>query len=392
MRVPAATRLSFVRCPFCGCGRIWKAGFRRVGDGDVQRYQCRDCGRRFSDPSRSRFHTIFNNSSSVVVNRQIGVPDQGMINLALKREQKNGLKDRSVGTTKPTSKFTGAIVDYSFWLLKQGYAKATIKGRTKLLKRLVKLGANLYDPESIKETIAKQTWSNGRKENAVDAYTSFLQMHGSTWKPPIYKRIRKLPFIPEETEIDQLIAGSNKRMATFLQLLKETGVRCGEGCSLKWTDVDFKSKVVRITPEKGSNARVLGISNTLVSMFNYLPKHAETVFDANADAMRKSYQHQRRRIAAKLKNSRLMQISFHTFRHWFATMEYHKTKDMMHVMQKLGHRSITNTQIYTQLVNFTNDEFISKVAHSEEEICELVEAGFEYVCDYKSNKIFKKRS
>jgi len=43
------------------------------------------------------------------------------------------------------------IVEYSWWLHKQGYAESTIISRTKLLQRLVKLGANLFDPESVKE-------------------------------------------------------------------------------------------------------------------------------------------------------------------------------------------------------------------------------------------------
>ena len=81
-------------------------------------------------------------------------------------------------------------------------------------------------------------------------------MHGMKWEPPVYKKIRKLPFIPTEPEIDQLIAGCNRRMATFLQLLKETGMRCGEVCQLKWTDVDLVNNSVRVTPEKGSNARI----------------------------------------------------------------------------------------------------------------------------------------
>jgi integrase len=97
------------------------------------------------------------------------------------------------------------------------------------------------------------------------------------------------------------------------------------------------------------------------------------------------------KIAAKLKNPRLLQISFHTFRHWKATMEYHKTKDILHVMQMLGHRSIQNTLIYTQLVSFKDEEFTAKVATTEQEVCQLVEAGFEYVCDYNGHKIFRKR-
>jgi hypothetical protein len=71
-------------------------------------------------------------------------------------------------------------------------------------------------------------------------------------------------------------------------------------------------------------------------------------------------------------------------------MEYHKTKDILHVMRILSHRSINNTLKYTQLVNFQNDDYVSKVANTIEEACELVEAGFEYVCDIEETKIFRK--
>jgi len=72
-------------------------------------------------------------------------------------------------------------------------------------------------------------------------------------------------------------------------------------------------------------------------------------------------------------------------------MEYHKTKDILHVMHILGHRNINNTLLYTHLVNFKEDDFVAKVAHSEKEVCKLIEAGYEYVCDYKGNNIFRKR-
>jgi len=151
------------------------------------------------------------------------------------------------------------------------------------------------------------------------------------------------------------------------------------------------SNSVRVTPEKGSNARNLKLSNKLVSMLNEMAKTSTKVYPANADAMRKSYQLQRKRISYKLKNPRLLQISFHTFRHWKATMEYHKTKDILHVMQILGHRSIQNTLVYTQLIDFQDEEFTSKVASNEQDICKLIESGFEYICDFEGKKFFRKR-
>jgi integrase/recombinase XerD len=216
-------------------------------------------------------------------------------------------------------------------------------------------------------------------------------MLGIRWTPPIYRRVRKLPFILTEAELDQLIAGCSRRMATFLQMLKETGMRCGEACQLKWTDIDLVNNSVRITPEKGGNPRNLRISNKLVSMLNEMPKNNIKAFTHNTDRWIRNFARQRKRIAAKLKNPILTQITFHTFRHWKATMEYHKTKDILHVKEILGHKSINNTLLYTQLVSFKEDEFTAKVAHSEKEACQLIESGFDFVCNFGDNKLFRKR-
>jgi hypothetical protein len=62
-------------------------------------------------------------------------------------------------------------------------------------------------------------------------------------------------------------------------------------------------------------------------------------------------------------------------------------------MQKLGHHNIQSTQIYTHLVNFEDDEWIVKVAHNVDEVCNLVKVSFQYVTgDYTDGeKIFRKR-
>jgi hypothetical protein len=72
-------------------------------------------------------------------------------------------------------------------------------------------------------------------------------------------------------------------------------------------------------------------------------------------------------------------------------MEYAKTKDILHVMRLLDHKNINNTLVYTQLIDFRDNEYVSKVAKNVEETCKLIEAGFEYVCDIDAVKIFRKR-
>lgn len=44
-----------------------------------------------------------------------------------------------------------------------------------------------------------------------------------------------------------------------------------------------------------------------------------------------------------------------------------------------------------QLVTFESDDFTSANARTIQEAQKLVEAGFEYVCDFDGDKLFRKR-
>lgn len=98
----------------------------------------------------------------------------------------------------------------------------------------------------------------------------------------------------------------------------------------------------------------------------------------------------------KLGNSRLLKITYRTIRHWKGTMEYHKTKDIIHVKTILGHKSINNTMIYINLEQAlfqTGDtsEYITRVAKTVKGVRALLEAGFEYVIEMDGVKLFRKR-
>ncbi|MEA2090074.1 MAG: site-specific integrase [Thermoproteota archaeon] len=145
-------------------------------------------------------------------------------------------------------------------------------------------------------------------------------------------------------------------------------------------------------PEKHGKPRQFKVSSKLIAMLNSLPKTGKKVFgDSLLTYFRKNFSKQRQRIAHKLKNPRLKRITFHTFRHWYGTMEYHRTKDILHVKERLGHRNINSTLIYTHLVNFEGDEYHVRTAKTLKEDEELLKAGFEYVTERDGVKIYRKR-
>lgn len=105
---------------------------------------------------------------------------------------------------------------------------------------------------------------------------------------------------------------------------------------------------------------------------------------------------QRKKVAEKLGTPRIKEVSFHTFRYWKGTMEYHNTKDIMHVRAILGHKNINSTLIYINIEEtmFNNDvdEWITKIAHNVEEETQLINVGYQLVRSInETTAIYKKR-
>ena len=242
-------------------------------------------------------------------------------------------------------------------------------------------------------------WKQTKRMKVVEMSGNlFLRINGLTWEKPRTNVVQKFPFIPTEQEIDALISGSGKKTATFLQLLKETAMRCGEAKRLQWTDIDFEKNIVTLNcPEKGSTPRMRKISAKLSAMLNNLPRESQRLFGEDPiTSMKTTFIKARRRLAAKLQNPRLIKISFHTFRHWKATTEQHKTKDPWHVKTILGHKSIKSTEAYIHIEkmlyqNEANDQFTVKVANTLDNAVKLMEVGFEFHTEIEGNKLFRKR-
>jgi len=292
------------------------------------------------------------------------------------------------------------ITQLIIYLIGRGNKESTIERRIRYLKELVKSGANLRDPESVKKALAEKNWVGRSKNNAADTYTLFLKMLEKKWDKPHYQEVRKIPFIPTEAEIDVLIAACRPKTATYLQLLKETAMRPGEAVSLTWDDVDFISKTIRVTPEKGSNPRIFRASDKLLKMLldvkstNHV-KDPNRIFAKQLRHVRRYYEITRKKLAYKLKNPRIKKIMLKTFRTWKATMLYHETKDPWYVTEFLGHTSLQHTKKYVQLERAlfkdVDDSYICKVVNAVEEASGLIEVGFEYVNEINGSHLYRKR-
>jgi integrase len=387
-------------CPECHSQRVWKDAHRFSVFGDrIQRWLCRDCGLRFSDPNdvknawssqekaaRESLTNEIKASDNIASNGQICVKETK--NLAAEQETIEVPRRNEVD-------LKGAIVDFLWQLKKQNRSEDTIKAYGYALNTLINIGVNPYDPQSFLETMPSQTqWSETRKYNITKAYRCFLNQNKIKASLPKYKVTRPLPYIPTEEFLDQLIASSNQQMAAFLQTLKETGARPGEAWKLSWDDLDIEGKKLNIShPEKGCNPRIRPISDKLLRMLLALPRTQKRIFTYKTkDVAGKTFREMRKRAIRKLGNPELRKIDFYTFRYWRATMEYRRYHDFGCVMVLLGHKSLRYVLLYAQLSDAycSNEAYVCKEARTRQEAKQLIEDGFEYVMDKEGISLFRK--
>ena len=115
------------------------------------------------------------------------------------------------------------------------------------------------------------------------------------------------------------------------------------------------------------------------------------LFRGSSELYGKEYRNMRNKLSEKIQDLALKKIRLYDFRHFFATMFYHKTRDLLLTKQKMGHHKIETTLIYTQLIEIENDDYLCKTANNIKEASSLIEAGFEYVTEIDGIKLFKKR-
>ncbi len=112
----------------------------------IQRWLCRDCGLRFSDPEDVQKANEAVESLEMIETKSLRSRD-GIVNTyqICVMETKNLVAEQQTtevlrrNDTSETVK--GKLVEFAWWMKKEGYRDATIKGRSKLLLILARRNA-----------------------------------------------------------------------------------------------------------------------------------------------------------------------------------------------------------------------------------------------------------
>ena len=235
----------------------------------------------------------------------------------------------------------------------------------------------MHDIASKIKTGKVQKWKDSSKNLAAFAYQAFCEMEGIAWKRPEYDIEDPIIRTPLEGDIDAIIASTtSKRMATFLQSIKETYADPGEILAAEW--IDLKGNIFTIAhPVKGHDTGEYEISGELLTMLNMLPKTDKRIFPTTYASLETSFLYIRRRLAAKLGRPQILDIYFKSIRHWGGTTIAENTNgNVLIVKQMLRHKCIESSMKYIHAKKFEPKEYEETTATTIEEIRNLGKGGW----------------
>lgn len=280
-------------------------------------------------------------------------------------------------------------------LKNDGFAESTLKNFSKWY-RVLSANCDLNNPESVRAYIANLNKSPDYKRNLIACYDHFAKFYKISWDRPKYKKTGNHKKAPLEQNVNFIIehCRSLKRKVAFT-IIKEYGLRPVELGKLTLRDIDLEQGLMYVKTAKYGNPRSFKIKPDTLSKLILVIGEDRADLDkqifASQDTLTHHWHVERKRAYIATGNPEFLKIRLYDLRHYFATMLYHSTKDLLFVMQQLGHKNIQNTMVYTHLVHFSSEEYHVSVAKSVDEACKLIEQGFEYVTEIDGIKLFRKR-
>lgn len=172
-------------------------------------------------------------------------------------------------------------------------------------------------------------------------------------KMPLAKKSFQLPSVLNKGEVQSMFdATTNMKHRLVLLFLYYSGVRLNELIHLRWQDIDFERKTIRITNGKGDKQRAVFLHDKLIEALKfYGVKKEKEVFESNRE---KRYSDESIQLIVKNAAKRagiIKKVTPHTLRHSFATHLLEAGADIRYIQKLLGHANLQTTQVYTHVAN-----------------------------------------
>lgn len=170
----------------------------------------------------------------------------------------------------------------------------------------------------------------------------------------IPRQRKRSPVVLSAKEVQRLLwAATSIRDKALVALLYASGLRVGEVVALRWFDLDFDRRTVRVVNGKGQKDRYAPLATSLEPLMRRWRRYCGTsdfVFPS-----RDRGRHTSRRTAQRVVESAVLvagiekPVTCHTLRHTFATHALENGANLASVQMMLGHARVETTRIYTHV-------------------------------------------
>lgn len=179
---------------------------------------------------------------------------------------------------------------------------------------------------------------------------------GNIWlKARLPKKIKSEVTILTLQEQQRLENSLSEKNDIGILICLYMGLRIGELCALKWSDIDFENKVIHIKgtqsringelkitePKSKASKRIIPIPDILLKKLKGHKNNSDFVLSHNSGMVEvRAY---RRRFKELLKSANLPDIKFHALRHTFSSRALEVGMDYKTLSEILGHASVAIT-------------------------------------------------
>jgi integrase len=181
--------------------------------------------------------------------------------------------------------------------------------------------------------------------NAAQKWELFRGANPVRWVKLLAEDNLKYRSISEDDE-SGLLGAASPYLRELMLFALNTGLRFGDMVKLRWEEVDRDAKRVSIYAEKTRRRLIvpLNVSASEIIERRWAAQHGPYVFWNPATGDR--FYDLKLGFKAALKRAGLSGITWHTFRHTFATRLIARGVDLVTVKELLGHSTITVTMRY----------------------------------------------
>jgi integrase len=153
-------------------------------------------------------------------------------------------------------------------------------------------------------------------------------------------------FLTEEEEA-YLLAHCNPHLKPLVITALHTGFRKSELLSLRWANVDFRHRLIKVEAAytKTHEARSVPMTETLTATL----KSLKITAPSDSTGFVFGYRNVTKTFARAVKRAEIVDFTFHDLRHTFASRLVMAGVDLATVKELMGHKHITMTLRYTHL-------------------------------------------